>query len=215
MKKIFLLMIFVVSLYGWETTTHRAIDKTAIESKAAVNLKKFVEAASIENEKYKDEKFEGYGLTYFEYFDKDKSSDAMAKWNQTFNNNYNYQDLIEAGTMLEDAQWPYALNAGDGRFNNHFYNPQNSGSGLNIGIAQFQNALQWAQTGASSDTSYAIGPFHPQDNRYSLDLALEYFKLGFTHSLLTERRRYQAKMKKSQRLLVKSKELKVKSRGVV
>jgi len=52
-------------MHAWETTTHRAIDKTAIESGSVGNLIKFIDASGIKNEDYKNERFESYGVTYF------------------------------------------------------------------------------------------------------------------------------------------------------
>ena len=183
MKKIILtILITTVCIYAWETTTHRAIDKTAIESTSAVNLKYFVKNSGIDSENYENEIFEGYGLTYFQYFDKELSSDAMAKWGQKFKK-HNYQNLIEAGTMLEDAQWQNnALLGANGRFLNHFYDPQNGGKGLWWNV----NAVDWAK----GNLYHTVARF----NYYSYFEAMHYFKEGFTNKDTSERRRFQAKM---------------------
>lgn len=48
MKKIILAILIVTGyIYAWETTTHRAIDKTAIESGSVGNLIKFIDALGI------------------------------------------------------------------------------------------------------------------------------------------------------------------------
>jgi hypothetical protein len=184
MKKILFLMLMLNFLYGWETTTHRAIDKTAIESGNARNLIKFIDASGIKDEDYTNERFESYGLTYFEYFNNDLSSDAMADWNQTFDGDIrDYQDLIEAGTMLEDAQWQNnALLGANGRFLNHFYDPQNGGKGLWWNV----NAVDWAK----GNLYHTVARF----NYYSYFEAMHYFKEGFTNKDTSERRRFQAKM---------------------
>ena len=145
MKKIIVIALVAIGYANaWEVTTHRAIDKAAIEGGYAKNLKKFIDASGISGTNYKNEDFEGYGLTYFEYFNEDVSSDAVAEWNQTFSK-HNYQDLIEAGTMLEDAVWAGGLFAGDGRFNNHFYDPQNGGKPLSFGWGSRTDAVSWAK----------------------------------------------------------------------
>ena len=142
MKKVILSIVMsFVHIYAWEVNTHRAIDKTAIEEIKPKNLLKFIDSSGIKNKNYKHERFEGYGVTYFEYFDDDFSSDAMAELNQTFSKKYDYQDLLEAGCMLEDAQWQNnALFGANGRFLNHFYNPQDGGDGLWWNA----NAVDWA-----------------------------------------------------------------------
>ena len=197
MKHLIIVLILVVQLIAWETTTHRAIDKTAIESKSVVNLKKFVESVNIKNEDYSKEVFEGYTnkktgkpIKYLEYFQEDFSDDAMADWNQTFSSKVpSYQNLIEAGTMLEDAVWPGAWSSGYGRFLNHFADPQNGYKGFSLGEA---NALSWA-TGVARHYP-GVNPYLQDSNQYDYMNALDYFKQGFTSSQKDERRRYQAKM---------------------
>jgi len=196
MKKIILLILVSVYIFGWEINTHRAIDRQAILNGQAINLYTFLNNSYLGSQTFNDRysiMFDGYGMTYFEYIKKGEKG-GISKWNQTFSSNHYAIDLLEAGTILEDALWPTNIQPADGRFNNHFYDPQAGGKGLDIGISQFQNAIQWAQTGAFSDTSDYISLFSTQDNIYSLDLALEYFNLGFTSSQKDEQRRYQAKM---------------------
>jgi hypothetical protein len=67
--------------------------------------------------------FDTYGMTYFDYI-REGEKDGMSKWKLTFNASPTPIDLIEAGTILEDAVWAGGLFSGDGRFNNHFYDPQ-------------------------------------------------------------------------------------------
>jgi hypothetical protein len=109
--------------------THRAIDREAIDQ--ASNLEAFVSATGIGSENYTNEKFEDYeNFTYIGYIVNGEKN-GITKLKQTFNDKIEYLDLLEAGTILEDAQWPHWLDGGDynfpdmahGRFLNHFYNP--------------------------------------------------------------------------------------------
>jgi len=196
MKKIFLIIIMVVNIYGWEINTHRAIDRKAIENSA--NLKSFIQSSNIKNENYIKEKFEGYGsnMTYINYVLNGEENGVSAnKWNQYFSKtSADYQDLLEAGTILEDAQWPHSastpnkIDKADGRFVNHFYDAQFSGSGskgLVYGGIRFLSADLWALQGIDTVNRH---------NLYSYNNALDYFKKGFTESNPTERKKYQAKM---------------------
>ncbi len=169
-------MLISVAVFGWETNTHRAIDRKAIESSVALNT--FVADSGISENIYKNEIFETYNTTYFEYI-QNGEIDGISKWNHTFTE-YNYQDLIEAGTILEDAVWAGGLFSGDGRFNNHFYDPQNGGKGLTMGWGSRTDAVSWAKNGGR--------------NSYSFDLAQRWFANGFTLDNPNERRKYQAKM---------------------
>jgi hypothetical protein len=92
MKKIILIFLMTISINAWEVTTHRAIDIKALEVVGEQNLKALIDNAQINNENYVNEKFEGYTdketgqvITYFNYFNKDKSNDGMAEYNLTFN----------------------------------------------------------------------------------------------------------------------------------
>jgi len=140
--------MLTVTLFGWETTTHRAIDRKAIGN--SINLSKFIENSKIDtNYKYIQEKFEGYRAengdtyTYKDYITKGEEG-GISDWNQTFSGANNIRDAIEAGTILEDAQWPNALTAGDGRFLNHFAEAQNGYKGLWLGGMGGIDAINWA-----------------------------------------------------------------------
>ncbi|MEA3371456.1 MAG: hypothetical protein U9Q40_08980, partial [Campylobacterota bacterium] len=65
---------------------------------------------------------------------------------------------------------------GDGRFSNHFYNPQDGGDGY-LG---FHDALTWAKEGGG--------------NEYSNQKALEYFRDAFRPPNLERRNHLRAKM---------------------
>ena len=194
-KYILLVSIILGTLNAWEINTHRAFDQEAL--KEVPNLNKFVKNAQVENENYVDEKFEGYNRTYFDYvIDGEFNGISLKKWKQSFSDS-KYQSLIEAGVILEDAQWhPYDENTpqlpivglnwlyeqytlADGRYNNHFYDAQDDGNDLTFGFRVQNNALEWAKEGAG--------------NFYTYDLAYQYMELGFSHSDVNERRRYQAK----------------------
>jgi hypothetical protein len=152
MKKVILIILGVVNLFGWEINTHRAIDRQA--SMYSDNFKVFLSNSDLKEATYWNEKFEGYykqynrEYTYFSYVEFGETNGISNKyWKQIFNN-HNAQDLIEAGSILEDAQWPHWLDGGehnyydiaDGRFNNHFYDPQKGGKGLSFGT----DAITWA-----------------------------------------------------------------------
>jgi len=182
MKKITIIAILTtLMLSAWEINTHRAIDRKAVEN--STNLIKFIENSNIplDNNYYNNEKFEGYGISYIQYIEDDKKGEGngVAQWGQTFGDKPSWQNMIEAGSILEDALWPNALFAGDGRFNNHFADPQINYRGL------------WLWKGMSSALLWAWDRF---DNQYDYMNALEYFKDGFVSKQLDERRRYQAKM---------------------
>ena len=184
-----------ISIFGWEVNTHRAIDRQAIEQ--SVNLKEFVKSSNISNQNYGNELYEGYRLnntnvTYFEYIEdtENKNSDAVSDWNQTFSVNKNFNDLLEAGSILEDAQWAdHPWFGANGRFLNHFADPQNNYKGFSLGEA---NALSWA-TGVARHYP-GVNPYLQDSNQYDYLNALEYFKEGFVSKQLDEQRRYQAKM---------------------
>jgi len=192
MKKIILLITVLSNIaYSWEVNTHRAIDKTAIEK--ASNLTDFAKDANIKNISYQKADFEDYEMTYFNYII-DGEEGGVSDWNQTFTGKIpSYQKLIEAGTILEDVLWDGAdwiAAGGDGRFSNHFYDPQNNGSALTIGYGQRVDAITWATTGAT----LGILPTDRRSNYYSLNSALEYMRLGFTASGKDDRKSNQAKM---------------------
>ena len=157
MKKLIVILLMTVnSLFGWEINTHRAIERKAIEQ--SENLKTFVNSADINNANYLNERLEGYhkdyldDYTYTDYITNgEKNGISYRKWKQIFNiYNIDYQALIEAGSILEDAQWPHSphtldlADRADGRFVNHFYDAQNGGKGLAAyNTLQFQNVLDW------------------------------------------------------------------------
>ncbi|NPA60495.1 MAG: VWA domain-containing protein [Epsilonproteobacteria bacterium] len=228
-KTISLSLLVCSSLsFGWEVNTHRAIDRCAIVEDAvcgrgevAKNLHWFAEN-NIPKEKgkfesYVNEKLENYTLikkdkdgnqvkgddaTYFSYVMFGEPY-AISTWHQTFSNNYDYIDLIEAGTILEDALYPgeninvtsapnscfdlvnQDSDSANGRFNFHFYDPQDNGNGLSV-VPKFpnENAINWAKDGATSDKT----------NDYTYDKAKEYFKKGFTEKKYENRKKYRAKM---------------------
>ena len=158
MKKIILLILTTISVFSWEINTHRAIERKAIE--VSKNLKTFVKNSGISTNTffYNNERFEGYhknhlgDYSYIDYvLNGEENGISDNKWNQKFNSyNINYQALIEAGSILEDAQWPHSphtldlIDRADGRFVNHFYDAQNGGKGLAAyNTLQFQNVLDW------------------------------------------------------------------------
>ena len=125
------MIVIVSNLYGWEINTHRAIERKALE--ASSNLAKFVKSAGIKNQNYDSEMFDGYGMTYIQYVTHGETN-GISNWRQIFNGKPGYQNMIEAGGILEDAQWPHGWikehigwwDQADGRFNNHFADPQDT-----------------------------------------------------------------------------------------
>jgi len=202
MKNFIKVLIYVIAsvtiVNAWEINTHRAIDRCAISSECggqrSLNLHQLVQDTQIESDDYKDEIFESYttrsggDVTYFNYaIDGEKY--GVSKWNQTFGS-HTYQDLIEAGTILEDSLLPginrYIISSWDpdggrGRFGNHFYDPQNGGAGLSI-VPGFANtdAITWA--------------FEDDANRYNFQKANEAFFTGFSAQSEKVRIRARAKM---------------------
>jgi len=248
-KTISLSLLVCSSLsFGWEINTHRAIDRCAIAKpiKCAIlngiggeynecdrlntsqNLHWFAENLGLKNEDYKDETLEGYttdsylspkAIGYFDYIIKGEEY-GVSKWHQSFND-HKYTDLIEAGTILEDALWEnvnrhiifhsYDPAGGDGRFNFHFYDPQDKnhpGAGLSITPGfRNENAINWAENGGTGllfnyvpksgivqITPAQIGQPEIHTNDYSYEKAKEYFKQGFTEQKPKDRKKYRAKM---------------------
>jgi hypothetical protein len=179
LKKLFCIFLIYNNLFAWEVNTHRAIDRKALDN--VPNLNTFVSEVDL-FESYASEIFEGYDTTYFEYVQNGELN-GMSLLQQDFPNK-NYLSLLEAGSMLEDAQWPHAAEApwwvhddlydiydqADGRFLNHFYNPQESGG----------KAVGWAFDASRNDYDYVD--------------AIQYFAKGFSEAGESERRKYQAKM---------------------
>jgi hypothetical protein len=151
MKKIILIILTTAVLFGWEINTHRAIDQTAITGGRANNFYDFLVNSGIGNQVFNNRNsimFDTYGMTYMDYvIDGEEDGISNDKWNQVFSNRNapNAIDLIEAGTILEDAVWAGGLFSGDGRFNNHFYDPQNGGKPLSFGWGSRTDAVSWAK----------------------------------------------------------------------
>ena len=137
MKKILCLMVMVigVNIHAWEINTHRAIEHVAIGK--STNLKKFINSSKIKEPFYEDAiQYDGYGMTYLQYIIEGEDN-GISDWNQTFSNDKGtaakIKELIEAGAILEDAQWPHppgtsdTVDQADGRFVNHFYDAQEGG----------------------------------------------------------------------------------------
>ncbi len=199
-KAIVLLSVVILgNVYGWEINTHRAIDRKAIE--ASTNLKRFLGTVGMNLDSvYTGDtlSYDGYNTNYLRYIVKEESN-GISKWNQSFTyvDSKNYkariatvQDLIEAGAILEDAQWPHWWikehigwwDQADGRFNNHFADPQNDYNGLTYGYGSRESALLWAWGSGSGR------------NEYDYQDAIRYFHRGFASASYAERRRFQAKM---------------------
>ena len=105
MKNIFLTTILFLSiLNAWEINTHRVIDRTAIESEDVLNLQNFIKNNDLEKENYDNEIFEGYNYTYLNYI-RNGEKNGISNWSQEFNVKPSYQKMLEAGSILEDAQW--------------------------------------------------------------------------------------------------------------
>lgn len=193
MKNLILIIVLLVNLNAWEVNTHRAIERFAIPKSS--NLNTFLTNSGIKNTNYRSEIFEGYTniitrrpITYFDYLNKKYSNDGVSEWGQTFNGTRrDYQDLIESGSILEDAVYDTAPLSFNGRFNNHFYEAQNGGHALTFGYGIRVNALVWGTNGAH------VGNFL-RENKYSYLNTLNYFLKGFTEPNPTDRKKYQAKM---------------------
>jgi len=196
MKKIVVIFVLITNVYSWEINTHRAIDQMAIGY--AKNLTSFLSASGLKNYVFQKNVigFDGYGMTYTKYITKGELN-GMSLWKQSFNENTaTYKELIEAGSILEDAQWPHTLNGGsynffdmgDGRFVNHFYDAQSFKHNLH---GLYMYGIQFEPTNL-----WGLGrtDFRKRLNAYSYVKALDYFKEGFTNPNPTVRRKNQAKM---------------------
>ncbi|WP_373034175.1 hypothetical protein, partial [Sulfurovum sp.] len=133
--------------------------------------------------------------TYFSYITSVAYGEkyGVSKWNQSFSSQHNYQDLIEAGTILEDALWAgvngevlgwladleWDWDLGNGRFVNHFYEWQDNGAKLSwiSLIHRNTDAVSWAYDGGGLT------------NDYSYTKALEYFKIAFFDKNTTSEQR--------------------------
>ena len=194
MKKIVLTIMIMVNLYGWETNTHRAIDRVSITSAETTNLHRFLNDSYLGGQTFNKSEFimfDGYGKTYFDYIVRGELN-GMSALKSKFSTPYTSVDLIEAGTMLEDAQWVHDNEApwyipdklydkydqGHGRFMNHFYNAH--GWICKSLKCATTDAISWAYDSGGNDYDY-------------MD-AMSYFVRGFSEPDTNERRKYQAKM---------------------
>ena len=229
MKKIILLILTTINVFSWEINTHRAIERKAIEK--SENLKTFVKNSGIPTNTYfyNNERFEGYhknllgDYTYLDYVTNgEENGISDERWTQEFPyGKPSYQKMIEAGSILEDAQWPHGphtldlIDRADGRFVNHFYDAQNGGKGLvAYGALEFQNVLKWATVGIGSKPIYLVPPieiphisninailngvshriFSSNNNDYTYTLAINYLWRSLFERDPNVRRKYQAKM---------------------
>ncbi|MEA2028934.1 MAG: hypothetical protein U9N49_08155, partial [Campylobacterota bacterium] len=118
MRKIFLMLITISLIWGWEVNTHQALTMKALEKNSA-NLKHFIDKFDLSNHNYRFETFEYIGdTTYLNYA---MNGIGFTDWNIRFLHKDYYLLMIEAGSVVEDSI---------GRYLFHFYNPQNGGSGL-------------------------------------------------------------------------------------
>ncbi len=102
---IFMLILIVCtsSVQAWDVNTHRGIDQVALGGQV-VNLENFINNAQIRDKTYENEKYDGYfGTTYFKFITQEHKPTREFKFKFE---TYNYMDLIEAGSILEDATWP-------------------------------------------------------------------------------------------------------------
>lgn len=134
------------------------------------------------------------------------SYEQYAKWGEGWNNplgkggfgiafsNYStYLDMLQVGVVLEDAVWPRADHGGDGRFNSHFFDPQQGGlqlSGPKASWGKHTDAVTWAIWGEEFDT---VGSGIRQ-NHYSLQQAWKYYADAFSATTLIERKNNQANL---------------------
>jgi len=137
-KSLLVILFFTTTnAFSFEVNTHQAITRCAVASpvmtaisglevndcernNSAINLHKFTENALLDKEDYPAEVFEKYNRDYFDYA---QTGEGFDSWRIGFRSK-KYQDLIEAGVILEDSVYPHAdiiAQGGDGRFNNHFY----------------------------------------------------------------------------------------------
>ena len=186
-----LILISTATSFSFEVNTHQAIIRCATQSiqgqqlnqcakQGAVNLHKFAENSLLDKESYEKEMFGPYKKTYFEYA---KTGKGFENWNINFSNT-NYQALIEAGVVLEDAVYHNAdaiAMGGDGRFNNHFYSAQTPTSqgplmqtnrALSTGYGKRTDNITWA-------LARKVDLDHGRTNRYNLFNSFRYFRESF------------------------------------
>jgi len=164
MKKIVIVIIFALStLYGWEINTHRAIDKTAIESKKISNLNKFLMDSKLQDYIFEKEaiNFEGYGMTYIDYIVNGETN-GISNWKQNFTykaeiKKATIKDLIEAGTILEDAQWYHSFEVNPDDLSGNWYDIDDAKDTYDRGDGRFLYHLNTGQA-LNIHCSYAILP---------------------------------------------------------
>ncbi len=163
--KIYLVLIIIsLPLWGYEINTHQAITHCAITNNCnqsgSENLNNFVLNTKLDKEDYKNQNFKYYGKTYLKYAEKGSGlKEKLTDFRK--NKGEFYIDMIEAGSILEDAIYPNATFSGDGRFNNHFYSAQTP---ISINLLQskatvFHNSLRLNDRALFADGMFdAFGP---------------------------------------------------------
>jgi len=201
LQKILIVSILgVSSLYSWEVNTHQALTRCATTNECkndgsfrAENLQNFVKKDALLLKKdYRLQKYEEFpNYTYRGYAISGEKAFYM-NWKINFIHKGNYIDMIEAGSILEDALYPDAdLTGADGRFNNHFYDPQQGGKKLGFGWGDRTDAVTWAITGADlKDNSNS----YDRKNNYAYKNALDYYRNSFIAITKEDREKNQAKM---------------------
>jgi len=129
MKKIIVQLILgTIGVLAFEVNTHQAITRCALTQECSQNggvsnLENFVKHTELNStdEIYKNENYTKYNLpdlnpTYANY-----AAKGVGFENWKIDIRSNYHGMIEAGSVLEDSVYHNHSNAGDGRFNNHFY----------------------------------------------------------------------------------------------
>ena len=218
-KRLLIVLLVTTNANSYEVNTHQAITKCATEEvrlnqcnkTGAENLHKFSENAHLNKIDYAEETFEKYNEKYFTYA---KEGEGFKDWGIGFSSK-NYQDLIEAGVVLEDSVYPHAdiiAGGGDGRFNNHFYAAQFdsksecgkivgpitaskmlSNKALCLGYGKRTDNITWAL-----DDSVVLGSdgfINPESrvNDYGIHDAFKYYRNSFTGEE-SERKTNQAKL---------------------
>jgi len=197
-KLIWLFVILFSCANAWEVNTHRAIDREALA--IVSNLEQFMDDTQLDKTESFENKYDhylGYETTYFNYITYNEEDNDMV-YNPAMSEisfqfiEHNYKDLIEAGSILEDATWNVATFwGGNGRFFNHFLNPQDNNSGFIAGI----NALTWANGVVT--------------NLYSYKKARYYMKQAFINSTVEERKLNTARVKGQVIMITKERNSKI------
>lgn len=136
-------------------------------------------------------------------------------WNRTlekggfnigFSGYATYLDMLQVGVVLEDALWPEADSiafGGDGRFNSHFFDPQQGGieiRGAGASYGKHTDAVTWAIKGEEFDTTWKVGGVQLNNgdgvrkNHYSLQQAWKYYANAFSATTPIERKNNQANL---------------------